>query len=106
MMTCAALVLFMTLPGLALFYGGLVRTKNVLSVLRAVPRHAPASSRSSGGRSATASRSRRAARSSAALSFAILKGVDSAPNTNYAVLGLAERLLDVPADVRDHHARR
>jgi Amt family ammonium transporter len=33
MMTCAALVLFMTLPGLALFYGGLVRRKNVLSVL-------------------------------------------------------------------------
>ncbi len=32
-MTCAALVLFMTLPGLALFYGGLVRTKNVLSVM-------------------------------------------------------------------------
>ena len=33
MMTSAALVLFMTLPGLALFYGGLVRKKNVLSVL-------------------------------------------------------------------------
>src|SRR5438045_6090317 len=33
MMTCAAIVLFMTLPGLALFYGGLVRAKNVLSVL-------------------------------------------------------------------------
>jgi Amt family ammonium transporter len=33
MMICAALVLFMTLPGLALFYGGLVRRKNVLSVL-------------------------------------------------------------------------
>lgn len=33
MMTSAALVLFMTLPGLALFYGGLVRRKNVLSVL-------------------------------------------------------------------------
>ena len=32
-MTSAALVLFMTLPGLALFYGGLVRTKNVLSVM-------------------------------------------------------------------------
>jgi len=31
--TATALVLFMTLPGLALFYGGLVRTKNVLSVL-------------------------------------------------------------------------
>lgn len=33
MMASAALVLFMTLPGLALFYGGLVRRKNVLSVL-------------------------------------------------------------------------
>jgi Amt family ammonium transporter len=33
MMTSAALVLFMTLPGLALFYGGMVRRKNVLSVL-------------------------------------------------------------------------
>ncbi len=33
LMVCAALVLFMTLPGLALFYGGLVRRKNVLSVL-------------------------------------------------------------------------
>lgn len=32
-MVSAALVLFMTLPGLALFYGGLVRQKNVLSVL-------------------------------------------------------------------------
>ena len=33
MMVCSALVLFMTLPGLALFYGGLVRSKNVLSVM-------------------------------------------------------------------------
>jgi ammonium transporter, Amt family len=33
MMTSTALVLFMTLPGLALFYGGLVRKKNVLSVM-------------------------------------------------------------------------
>jgi Amt family ammonium transporter len=33
LMTSAALVLFMTLPGLALFYGGLVRKKNVLSVI-------------------------------------------------------------------------
>src|SRR4051812_12187857 len=33
MMMSTALVLFMTLPGLALFYGGLVRRKNVLSVL-------------------------------------------------------------------------
>ena len=32
-LTSTSLVLFMTLPGLALFYGGLVRAKNVLSVL-------------------------------------------------------------------------
>jgi len=32
-LTSTALVLFMTLPGLSLFYGGLVRVKNVLSVL-------------------------------------------------------------------------
>ena len=32
-LVCTALVLFMTLPGLALFYAGLVRSKNVLSVL-------------------------------------------------------------------------
>lgn len=33
MLTASALVLFMTIPGLALFYGGLVRAKNVLSIL-------------------------------------------------------------------------
>jgi Amt family ammonium transporter len=33
MITATVLVLMMTLPGLALFYGGLVRSKNVLSVL-------------------------------------------------------------------------
>ena len=33
MLTASVLVLFMTLPGLALFYAGLVRMKNVLSVL-------------------------------------------------------------------------
>ncbi|RKT44294.1 ammonium transporter [Thiocapsa rosea] len=33
MLTATALVLFMTIPGLALFYGGMVRAKNVLSVL-------------------------------------------------------------------------
>ena len=32
-MTSTALVLFMTLPGLALFYGGLVRSNNILSIL-------------------------------------------------------------------------
>ena len=36
MTTATALVIFMTLPGLALFYGGLVRSKNMLSVLMQV----------------------------------------------------------------------
>ncbi len=36
MMICTALVLFMTLPGIALFYGGLLRAKNVLSMLTQV----------------------------------------------------------------------
>jgi len=35
-LTATALVLFMSLPGLALFYGGLVRAKNYLSVLMKV----------------------------------------------------------------------
>jgi ammonium transporter, Amt family len=82
-MVCAALVLFMTLPGLFLFYGGLVRTKNVLSVvaqcfgcagLVAILWWAfgysfafDAGSPFLGG-----------------MHFAFLKGVTSAPNTNYA----------------------
>ena len=36
MMTSTVLVLLMTIPGLALFYGGLVRSKNMLSVLAQV----------------------------------------------------------------------
>ncbi|MFQ1017107.1 ammonium transporter AmtB [Gilliamella sp. BG7] len=36
MMICTALVLFMSVPGIALFYGGLLRSKNVLSMLTQV----------------------------------------------------------------------
>ena len=83
MMTSAALVLFMTLPGLALFYGGLVRKKNVLSVLAQCLGIAglvtilwyvvgyslvfSANTPYIGG-----------------FKFAFLNGVDSAPNTDYA----------------------
>ena len=35
-LVCAALVILMSIPGLALFYGGLVRSKNMLSVLMQV----------------------------------------------------------------------
>ena len=83
MMTSTALVLFMTLPGLALFYGGLVRRKNVLSVMAqclgcaglvtilwwAVGYSLTFASGSPfiGG-----------------LKFAFLRGVTSAPNTDYS----------------------
>jgi Amt family ammonium transporter len=84
MMASAALVLFMTLPGLALFYGGLVRRKNVLSVLAqclgitglvAILWWAFGYSFvfADGAGPVIGS-----------LKFAFLKGVDSAPNTNYS----------------------
>lgn len=83
MMTSAALVLFMTLPGLALFYGGLVRKKNVLSVLAQCMGIAGLVTIlwwavgyslvfSPGGPLL------------GNLDFAFLKGVDSNPNTNYS----------------------
>ena len=82
-LTCSALVLLMTIPGLALFYGGLVRQKNVLStmmkslisvgivtILWALFGYSLAFSEGNaiiGG-----------------LSFAFLKDVGSAPNADYA----------------------
>src|SRR4051794_21457843 len=83
MMVSAALVLFMTLPGLALFYGGLVRSKNVLSVMAQClglsgivtllwwafgysVAFAPGS------------------KFMGSMKYAFLQGVDSLPNTDYA----------------------
>ncbi|MCL5095983.1 MAG: ammonium transporter [Candidatus Omnitrophica bacterium] len=84
MMTSAALVLFMTLPGLALFYGGLVRRKNALSVLAQCLGIAGLVSILwwlvgyslvfSAGNAVFGS----------AGTFAFLKGVNSNPNTNYS----------------------
>jgi Amt family ammonium transporter len=83
MMVSAALVLFMTLPGLALFYGGLVRTKNVLSVMAQCL-----------GLSGIVTLLWWAFGYSMAfapgnaffgsMKFALLRGVDSLPNTDYA----------------------
>ncbi len=84
MMTSAALVLFMTLPGLALFYGGLVRKKNVLSVLAQCLGCAGLVTIlwwlcgyslvfGDGGGAFIGT-----------LKFAFLNGVDSNPNTNYS----------------------
>jgi Amt family ammonium transporter len=82
-LTCSALVLLMTIPGLALFYGGLVRQKNVLStmmkslisvgivtVLWAIFGYSLAFSE---GNSVTGN-----------LSYAFLNGVGSEPNSDYA----------------------
>jgi ammonium transporter, Amt family len=84
-MVCAALVLFMTLPGLALFYGGLVRRKNVLSVLAQclgiaglvtilwwLCGYSLAFSRSGAIKGVLGN-----------LDWALLSGVDSTPNTDY-----------------------
>ena len=84
MMTSAALVLFMTLPGLFLFYGGLVRRKNILSVIAqcfgiaglvtilwVVFGYSMVFADGSGPFWGN-------------MKFAMLKGVDSLPNTNYA----------------------
>jgi ammonium transporter, Amt family len=85
-MICTALVLFMTLPGLALFYGGLVRRKNVLSVLAQclgiaglvsilwwLCGYSVAFSKGGAIRGVVGS-----------LDWALLSGVDSNPNTDYA----------------------
>jgi len=92
MMTSAALVLFMTLPGLALFYGGLVRRKNVLSVLAQclgiaglvailwwVCGYSMVFSRHAAGNTGEGSTFFGSLKT-----FALLSGVDSAPNTDYS----------------------
>jgi Amt family ammonium transporter len=83
LMVCAALVLFMTMPGLALFYGGLVRQKNVLSVMAQCLGMAGLvalmwwafgySMAFSSGNPFMGS-----------MKFAFLSGVDSKPNTDYS----------------------
>src|SRR5258707_251358 len=87
-MTSTALVLFMTLPGLALFYGGLVRRKNVLSVLAQclgitglvtilwwICGYSMVFSKGSGSDSTFFGSLK---------TFAFLSGVDSNPNTDYS----------------------
>ncbi|MDH4201250.1 MAG: ammonium transporter, partial [Spirochaetia bacterium] len=90
MLTSTLLVLFMTLPGLALFYGGLVRSKNILSIMAqcmgitglvtilwwlcGYSLAFGASSGPDGGSTFIGSFSK----------FAFLKGVDSMPNTDYS----------------------
>ena len=104
-MTSAALVLFMTLPGLALFYGGLVRRKNVLSVMAqcffitgmvtilwwacgyslAFAKGGPLSP------------------VLGSFDFAFFNGVDSSAEHRLFLVGVAQRLCHVSTDVRDHH---
>jgi Amt family ammonium transporter len=83
MMTSSALVLFMTLPGLALFYGGLVRRKNVLSVLAQCLGIAGVVTILwwAVGYSLVFARGGPILGST---KFAFLRGVDASPNTDYA----------------------
>jgi Amt family ammonium transporter len=83
MMTSSALVLFMTLPGLALFYGGLVRRKNILSVMAQCLGCAGLVTILwwAVGYSFTFASGSPFLGS---LKFAFLKGVTSTPNTDYA----------------------
>jgi len=87
MMTSTALVLFMTLPGLALFYGGLVRRKNVLSVMAQCLGTAGAVTILwwAFGYSAVFASSGSASGSSilGSMKFAFLRGVTSVPNPDY-----------------------
>ena len=85
MMVASALVLLMTLPGLALFYGGLVRAKNMLSMLAmclgitgmvAIIWWAVGYSLVFGANFASPF--------IGGTEFFFLKGIDSAPNTSYA----------------------
>jgi ammonium transporter, Amt family len=83
LMTSTLLVLFMTLPGLALFYGGLVRQKNVLSVLAQCLGIAGLVTILwwAAGYSLVFSAGSPFIGS---LRFAFLRGVDSQPNTDYS----------------------
>ncbi|MDH4200294.1 MAG: ammonium transporter [Spirochaetia bacterium] len=90
MMTSTLLVLFMTLPGLAIFYGGLVRSKNILSIMAqcmgitglvtilwwlcGYSLAFASGSGAEGGSTILGSISQ----------YAFLKGVDSMPNTDYS----------------------
>jgi ammonium transporter, Amt family len=88
MMTSSALVLFMTLPGLALFYGGLVRRRNVLSVLAQCLGIAGLVTILwwAFGYSMTfhSAESARGWSLFGKFDWAFLRGVDSTPNTDYA----------------------
>ena len=87
MMTSSALVLFMTLPGLFLFYGGLVRKKNILSVIAqcfGIAGLVTILWVIFGYSMVFADGDDMIKGIVGNLKFAWLKGVDSAPNTNYA----------------------
>ena len=84
MMTSTALVLFMTLPGLALFYGGLVRKKNVLSVVAQCFGIAGLVTIMWWAFGYSLVFADGTGPFIGNLKFAFLKGVDSNPNTNYS----------------------
>jgi len=104
MMVAAALALLMTLPGLALFYGGLVRSKNVLSMLAMclgitglVAIIWWAVGYPPGLRNELRQPLHRRQR------VLLPQGRRFGPQHQLRLLDSAERLLHLPADLRDHH---
>jgi len=102
MLTSAALVLMMTGPGLALFYGGLVRKKNVLATMMqsfalmaviTVLWGVFSYSLSFGSGNSFIG----------GLHHLFLRGVGAAPDADYAATSGAD-LHDLPVDVRHHHS--
>ena len=113
LLTSTAFVLFMTLPGLALFYGGMVRNKNVLSVLAqcflitglvTILWVYVGYGMIFGGTGAAAKEDVIAGWVGSPTIDWMLKNVTSAPNSNYSYWVSENVLCDVPVDVRRHHA--
>ena len=105
LLTSSALVLMMTIPGLALFYGGMVRRKNVLIDLDAElhPRRRHLD-RMGAVRLQPRFRARQLAHRRTSMARAI--GVSaSEPFAGYSADGAASGLHDLSMHVRDHHAR-
>ena len=104
MLTSTALVLMMTIPGLALFYGGMVRKMNVLATVMQCFRHLLPGHHAVDGRSATAWRSPKAAASSAASAAFFLGGMEPGGSHPLAASIPGIGLHDLPDDLRHHHA--
>ncbi len=103
MITATALVLMMTLPGLALFYSGMVRKKNVLATMAQTPRRGCCWSRSCGSSSATASPSPATAPVIGTLDRVFLNGIGDGLDQPAGEDHPGSAVHALPDDLRGHH---